>query len=403
MGLSNLMNFSKNVKKVIIMNFVITTVVYGIYNTYIGIYIKELGFKEGEVGQILSSLRMSVAIGSFFCIYFYKKMGIKKIIFLGYFLLSFGIIGTSFIKNISLLKILAGVIGIGYSFPGTSVSVLLMELTTFENRVEIFSSSFVIQSLGLMIGNYGAGKGIKYFSKLVDVKLGIPIVFLISVVFILINLYFLRDLRVEKKEEIERKKVDFFKNIKKLMNKKVKQFLIYTIVIGLGAGMVIPFFSVYLKYALNIDNEKVGLIMGISQIGLIIGGAIVPYLSRYLGRVKTVAVCQVLSIPFLISIAFPQGLFIVGVSFLLRSTLMNLNQPLIQNIALEIVSSDERMEMNGMVSIISNGANSIGMIIAGYIMEHISYNFPYYITIVLYLTATTIFYNSFKDMDKRKE
>lgn len=36
------------------------------------------------------------------------------------------------------------------------------------------------------------------------------------------------------------------------------------------------------------------------------------------------------------------------------------------------------------------------MIIAGYLMENISYNFSHYLTVVLYLVGIAIFYKNFK-------
>ena len=180
------------------------------------------------------------------------------------------------------------------------------------------------------------------------------------------------------------------------MSGQALKFVIYNTIIGFGAGLVIPFFSVYLKFSLNIDNEKVGIIMGLSQLGLVIGGLLVPYISKVLGRENTVVICQLLSIPFLISIAFPQSILILGVSFLLRSTLMNLNQPLIQNISLETVDYENRALMSSVVSMSSNVTRAISMIIAGYLMENISYNFPYYLTVVLYLVGTAVFYKNFK-------
>ena len=75
---------------------------------------------------------------------------------------------------------------------------------------------------------------------------------------------------------------------------------------------------------------------------------------------------------------------------------MNLNQPLIQNISLETVNYENRALMSSIVSMSSNVTRAISMIIAGYLMENISYNFPYYITVILYLIGTVVFYKNFK-------
>ena len=217
---------------------------------------------------------------------------------------------------------------------------------------------------------------IKTFGKVFAAEKAIPLLYLLCVFIILLGFYPLKGLNdIDKLKKSKDK--NFFKGFKDVMSGSALKFVIYNTIIGFGAGLVIPFFSVYLKFALNMDNEKVGVIMGLSQLGLVLGGFLVPYISKILGREVTVVVCQLLSIPFLISIAFPQGVFIMGLSFFLRSTLMNLNQPLIQNISLETVDYDNRALMSSIISMSSNATRAISMIIAGY------------------LIGTAIFYRSF--------
>ena len=235
---------------------------------------------------------------------------------------------------------------------------------------------------------------IKTFGKVFAAEKAIPLLYLLCVFIILLGFYPLKGLNDIDKLKKNKDK-NFFKGFKDVMSGSALKFVIYNTIIGFGAGLVIPFFSVYLKFALNMDNEKVGVIMGLSQLGLVLGGFLVPYISKILGREVTVVVCQLLSIPFLISIAFPQGVFIMGLSFFLRSTLMNLNQPLIQNISLETVDYDNRALMSSIISMSSNATRAISMIIAGYLMENVSYTAPYYLTVVLYLIGTAIFYRSF--------
>lgn len=385
----------KQIDRIIFINVVTTAIVLGVFNVFTGIHVKNLGFGEGIVGQVLSIGSVSIALGSMLNAYLSSKFGFKKTISLGLCLMSIGIFGVSFFRNPFLIKLFSGLMGMGYGFPFSSIGVLLIENSSEKERIKVFSKNFVSQSLGTVCASYGAGKLIKIFGKIFAAEKSIPLVYILCAFLILLSFYPLSGLQDREivKGEKSRK---FLKGFKEVMSGQALKFVIYNTIIGFGAGLVIPFFSVYLKFSLNIDNEKVGVIMGLSQLGLVIGGLLVPYISKVLGRENTVVVCQLLSIPFLISIAFPQGIFILGVSFLLRSTLMNLNQPLIQNISLETVDYENRALMSSVVSMSSYVTRAISMIIAGYIMENISYNFPYYITVVLYLIGTAVFYKSFK-------
>ncbi|MEG0069094.1 MFS transporter [Cetobacterium sp.] len=385
----------KQIEKIFFINFITTSVMLGIYNVFTGIHIKNLGYGESVVGQVLSVSSISIALGSMLNAYLSSRIGFKKTISLGLVLMCIGILGVGFLTNPFYIKIFSGLMGMGYGFPFSSVGVLLIENSKEEERVKAFSTNFVIQSLGTVGASYLAGKLIKIFGNVFMVSKAIPFVYGLCVFIILLGFLPLKSLKEINKKR-DNKSRDFFKGFKDVFSGQSLKFVIYNTVIGFGAGLVIPFFSVYLKFSLNIDNEKVGMIMGLSQIGLVIGGLSVPYISKILGRENTVVICQLLSIPFLISIAFPQGIVVLGISFLLRSTLMNLNQPLIQNISLETVEYENRALMSSVVSMTSNVTRAISMIVAGYLMENISYNFPYYITVLLYLISTFIFYKSFK-------
>nr|WP_307774755.1 MFS transporter [uncultured Cetobacterium sp.] len=387
--------YNDEILKIITINLIISTIMLGVYNVFTGIHIKNLGYGEVVVGQVLSISSISIAFGAMFNAYLSKKMGFKKGIKLGFLLMILGIIGVGILTDSFLIKIFSGIMGFGYGFPFSSIGVFLIENSEPKNRVSVFSTNFVIQSLGMVGGSYFAGKLIKIFGKVFAADKAISLVYIMCAMVIILG-YFpiskLKDLQSSDKS----KSKDFFKSFKEVLSGKSLKFVMYNTVIGFGAGLVIPFFSVYLKFSMNIDNEKVGIIMGLSQLGLVIGGLLVPHLSKILGRENTVIICQLLSIPFLISIAFPQGIYIIAISFLLRSTLMNLNQPLIQNIALETVDYENRALMNSIVSMSSNATRAISVIIGGYMMENISYNSPYYITVILYLSGTFIFYKNFK-------
>ncbi|MGL4976523.1 MAG: MFS transporter [Cetobacterium sp.] len=385
----------KQINRVIFINLITTSIVLGIYNVFTGIHIKTLGYGESVIGQVLSLGSLSIAIGSMLNAYLSSRMGLKKTISMGLILMSLGILGVGFIKNQIYIKIFSVLMGVGYGFPFSSIGVLLIENSDQNERVKVFSRNFIAQSLGTVCASYFAGVLIKIFGKIFAAEKVIPLLYLLCVFIILLGFYPLKGLNdIDKLKKSKEK--NFFKGFKEVMSGRALKFVIYNTVIGFGAGLVIPFFSVYLKFSLNIDNEKVGIIMGLSQLGLVLGGFLVPYISKILGREMTVVICQLLSIPFLISIAFPQGVIIMGISFFLRSTLMNLNQPLIQNISLETVEYDNRALMSSIISVSSNATRAISMIVAGYLMENVSYTAPYYLTVLLYLIGTVIFYRSFK-------
>lgn len=104
----------------------------------------------------------------------------------------------------------------------------------------------------------------------------------------------------------------------------------------------------------------------------------------------------------MVSIAFPQGLILVTISFFIRNGLMNMAIPLTQNLSMELVDKSERTNLSSFLSLSSNISRAMGIAIGGFMMEKISYNSPYYLTIVLYVMGIIIFSFIYKD-DLKKE
>ncbi|MGL6100888.1 MAG: MFS transporter [Fusobacteriaceae bacterium] len=400
-SLTNLRKHNKNIKSSFVVNFLSTFIMQGIFLVFIGIYVKDLGYGEGNVGKILAVNNISVAIGSLLMAYIMMHYSRKTALTFGFFSMSIGMYGISFFNSIGSLIFFSSIIGMGFGFPLTAIGVLLTENSKPKERVDIFSTNFIIQSLGGVLGSYFGGKITSLLNGNLGESRSIPILFFICATILLGAIFPIQKLE-EKKEVTHKKRKNLYSNLHTLMRGKTLGYLIYNTVIGFGAGLVVPFFSVYLKFALNIDDSWVGNIMALSQVGLVIGGLLVPYVSKKLGKVKTVIICQLLSIPFLISIAFPTGLLIVGISFLIRSTLMNLNQPLIQNISMEIVSDELRPLMSSLSQMTSYLTRALSVLLAGYLMENYSYNTPYYFTVILYLLSTYLFYKSFYSMNQKE-
>lgn len=391
---------NKNIRLFLTVN-IIASFAMGIFNMLIGIYLKELGYKEHFVGMVLSINTFSIALSSIPSAYLLEKIGRKKSLAIGFLCIA---IGSSFIvllNNKLLIIAMSILVGTGLSVKTTAEGMYITENTTEEERVFAFSVNFIIFNAGMMIASFIGGVLSSYISNFLTSAQSITLIFISSAILSmtgLIPIHFMKEPESLKPRSLK----SCIKGYMKILNKKVLEFMTYNFLIGLGAGVVVPFFSVYLKYSMNIEDNIVGTILSISQFGCIVCGGLVPFLSNKLGKVKTVILCQILSIPFLVSIAFPQGLILVTISFFIRNGLMNMAIPLTQNLSMELVDKSERTNLSSFLSLSSNISRAMGIAIGGFMMEKISYNSPYYLTIVLYVMGIIIFSFIYKD-DLKKE
>lgn len=256
-----------------------------------------------------------------------------------------------------------------------------------------FSASFSARNAAFMIGSVVTGLLADWFNSYLamtylGIRYALYVVSFMSLV-ALIPLFLIHE-KQHKQQSIK------FQRLKNIYSTKLLKMMIYTMIIGFGAGMIVPFFGVYLKYMLDLNDSGVGTILAIAQFGTVIGGLMVPVLSKKFGQYKTVTMVQMGSIPFLILIGVPMNIVLVSIAFFFRSSLMNMANPILQNLYMELADDTYRPLISSLRSTVNNLARAFGILLGGFMMKHLSYSSPYVVTIACYLIGTLLFIHIFK-------
>lgn len=371
------------------------------YNILLGIYMKNMGFNEEAVGQILSLRTLGIAFGAIPMAVFAERYSKKSTLRAGLIIMLFCGLLMINAKAFLIMQVSAVIFGIGHATLMILQAPILYENSSEANKVTAFSSAFVIQNVAFVFGSFFLGHLSAVFAEHYGAKIGNLVVLngatLLIVIPIMMTSHFSGESMSANKKTVSFKKagLDIAKGYHHIFRGKALLYLLQVAFVGFGAGLIVPFFSMYLKYSLNISDGIVGTIMAISQVGTIIGGLLVPIISKKWGRVTTVIWCQLLSVPFLISISFPQGIYIITLSFFFRSSLMNMANPIIRSLSMDLIGKEERTYMSSLVSLTNNLFRSMGIYFGGIIMYTVSYNAPYYVTIICYLGGTYVLYKVF--------
>lgn len=375
------------------------------YNVLLGIYLKNLGHSEANVGSILSLMTVGVALGALPVSAFAGRFSKKITIVSGLFIMVLSGLAMINLRHLVVIQIAAFIYGIGQASVMILQAPILYENTASKDRVTAFSVAFVLQNVAFVFSTYFLGHASSLLSQtmteLSSLALVLNLATLTQVIAIFLTWQFTGDSmeRGNTCDTLKTTLLDTYAGFKSVFKGGALYYIIQVGFIGFGAGLVVPFFSIYLKYTLEVNDATVGTIMAISQLGTILGGLVVSPLSRKFGRVKTVLACQILSIPFLFSISMPQGLIIITLSFFFRSSLMNMANPIISSLSMDIVDEGARTHMSSVVSMTGNLFRALGIFAGGFIMYHVSYNAPYYFTIFFYIVGTYIFYRTFKSVE----
>jgi len=164
-------------------------------------------------------------------------------------------------------------------------------------------------------------------------------------------------------------------------------------IIGLGAGVIIPLFSLwfYLKFHINIAN--LSIVYAVSDATLALGTLTAPAVSRFLrSRVKAVVSLEGLATAILAVIPSIYNLPVLLALFIARNTLMNMANPLLTSLINELTPREERGRVFGIWNMLSSIPRTVGPELGGYLIDIGYLDLPLYITSALYATAVTLFY-----------
>ncbi len=159
--------------------------------------------------------------------------------------------------------------------------------------------------------------------------------------------------------------------------------LVPEILIGLGAGLFIPFYNVFLARHLGAPTAAIGLIFSLQALVAAAFTLVGPRVSRRVGRVTAMVGLQLGSLPLLAVMASARSLPVVAGAGFVRSGLMNSSGPLENSLEMEAVEPGERALANAAIGMAYNGAWALSSWVAGHIMQR-SLTTPYWITLALY-------------------
>ncbi|HET6313716.1 MAG TPA: MFS transporter, partial [Chloroflexia bacterium] len=120
--------------------------------------------------------------------------------------------------------------------------------------------------------------------------------------------------------------------------------------VGMGAGMTIPFMNVYIERKFNVSFENLGQIFAWTAIATAAALMVQPVLAGKMGKVKSVVLVQGLSLPFLLVLGYAQFFPLVVAALFVRGALMNMGNPVFSAYSMERVPDRERATFTSLTS-----------------------------------------------------
>jgi predicted MFS family arabinose efflux permease len=175
-------------------------------------------------------------------------------------------------------------------------------------------------------------------------------------------------------------------------------------IIGLGAGMTIPFLQLYFRNEFHQGSFAIGAIYTAGSLGMALGYAVSPAFARRFGPRWVIVGSQLLSIVFLVELAFPAGLSFAIVSFVLRTSLMNLNAPVLSQFALEMAHPDDQRAVSSTLSLVRGVTWAIAGSLGGWLIDrrHGDFSLTIVSTAILYVVAAAVGARAYGFLERTK-
>lgn len=141
---------------------------------------------------------------------------------------------------------------------------------------------------------------------------------------------------------------------------QVIPLLISPLLISFGAALLIQYLNLFFKDRFAINDVVLGAIFAALGITTGLAALLGPLLSTRIGKIRTIVITQLLSIPFLIVLGFVPILGIAVGAALVRGALFNMGSPLYDAFAMERTAERARPIVIGVI----NGAYTVGYLVA---------------------------------------
>lgn len=395
--------FSPNAKNFLVGNSLIQ-ICLGVFSVLFNLYLSAIGYNLTTIGvfstmQLLGSALTAIPAGMFS-----DRVGRRTSLLMATSLAIVTTVGQVFLtRTAAALYILAVIRGAATTFQMTLSSPFLMENSQPRERMHLFSANMSVSTLAMTGGSLLAGwlpllfAGIFGWQVNTDAR-SLQMALLASIGFLV--LAYIPILAINEKQS-NRVTSDAKNGVLREMratisNPNVRVLVIFNSLIGFGAGLVLPLFNMFLKRQLHATPSEVSIVMTGSQLVLAFATLLSPVLVKRLGRIRAVLITQMLSLPFLLSIALTGNIAAAAAAYWLRNAFMNMSGPISSSFTMEIVDPQRRATTNGLTTLFSNTARAIAVSVAGYMMEHFGDNTPYFGTAVLYTIASLYYYFSFR-------
>jgi MFS family permease len=369
------------------------------------IYLNLLGFTPVQIGLLMTAASISGALRAALYGVLADRYGRKPILVLIYlstipFFLIY-IVSTDYPLFI-VASIISGTGAVGYG--GVVQQALLTEKVGDEGRNTVFSLQFFASSACSTVGTLLSGLPNLFQAEYnVELVAAVRVLFALGVVITLVSTFIVLPVR-EMSTSAETENVGGDRQPRPRRSWRViGKFSIYWIFTGLGAGVIMPLFSLWFHLRFGIDMQTVGYIFAASKAVETFTYLLGPLIAPKFGLVNTIVTTRLGGAFFAALIPFAPIPALAAVLYTARNAIQHISIPLRQSYMMAAFKPEERASAAGIVQLSSTVSRSIAPTLGGYMMQEISMSLPLFVSAAVFTLGNTLYYLFFRKVKPPEE
>ncbi|NJE08170.1 MFS transporter [Thermococcus sp. M39] len=353
-------------------------------------YLKSLGMDFTKIGTLFSISTIVQATLLLISGQISVKLGYKRTILLALSLFFTARLIQVFVPIFWTLLLSSVIVGIAMALEWPSLMALLSGEVSEEKRHYLFTLNSALGTAGAAFGMLLGG----ILPKVLDGSNPYRRTLLFAALLILIQIALISFVSpVLGKEEKKLK-------LRRELLVKIAKFSIPSALIGLGAGVTIPYMGLYFNLKFETSLESIGGLFALQQLLMAVGMFSMPILADKVGSVKTIVSFNGSATALIIALPFAPSFLIASVIYIVRTILMNIVNPIWDAFMMRFFSKEERAASIALRSFAWTSTFGIGQYLGGVIFDK-SLVLPFLITGFLYAASIAVFWMFFAGYEER--
>lgn len=385
-----LRGFRQDIKLFLTFNL-LANVGLGVFALIFNLYLTALGLREDDIGILSAAQTLSMAVAAASMGPTLNRIGLWPTIVGGTVLMSVAAIGLAFSETTVMLLPLTVLFGVGFAYMATTTMPFIIDWTRPDQRQQVsavaFSSAAISATFGSLLG--GFLPALLPLDGLLQYRYTLIIGMLVTALG-LIPLFAMGEARkgsappdpsdVRPESVADRRQVRL----------DMAVFIAIGGLMAIGAGLVGPFFNVYLT-TLGASSTEIGIVFALAGLSSAVVGLSAPAVSRRFGSLWAVVVVRTSIVPFFILMMLVPAYPVAVLAWVARQTSISMAWPIDSTFIAEVLPPRARASVFGFRSAAWNVGFSIASLTGGIIIVRFGYPLTFLGMIVFTSLAMALF------------